>query len=93
MAPQLFTRVTASVSAFLYQVGIRIFRYLDDWLILASSLEGIIRAMDYTLQPCSDCGVSREITFDFDSGGLVSGNANQILDFEGFSNSEKDGKS
>ena len=58
MVPQLFTRVTASVSVFLYQVGIRIFRYLDDWLILASSLEGIIRAMDYTLQLCSDVGIA-----------------------------------
>ena len=36
-APQVFTRVMAPVSGFLHQLGIRMLRYLDNWLILASS--------------------------------------------------------
>ena len=36
-APQVFTRVMAPVSAFLHCAGIRIRRYLDDWLIQAAS--------------------------------------------------------
>ena len=38
-APQVFTRVMVPVSGFLHQLGIRMLRYLDDWLILASSQE------------------------------------------------------
>ena len=36
-APQVFTRVMAPVSVILHRAGIRIRRYLDDWLIQASS--------------------------------------------------------
>ena len=36
-APQVFTRVFAAVSAWAHSRGIRLLRYLDDWLILASS--------------------------------------------------------
>ena len=38
-APQVFTRVMAHVSGFLHQLGMWMLRYLDDWLILASSQE------------------------------------------------------
>ena len=38
-APQVFTWVMAPVSAFLHRTGIRLHRYLDDWLIQASSRE------------------------------------------------------
>ena len=37
MAPQVFTRVMAPVSAILHHLGIRMCRYLDDWLIQAPS--------------------------------------------------------
>ena len=36
-APQVFTRVLAVVSAWVHSHGIRLIRYLDDWLVLASS--------------------------------------------------------
>ena len=36
-APQVFTRVFAAVSAWAHSRGARLLRYLDDWLILASS--------------------------------------------------------
>ena len=36
-APQVFTRVFAVVSAWAHCHGIRLFRYLDNWLVLSSS--------------------------------------------------------
>ena len=36
-APQIFTSVFAAVSAWAHSHGIRLLRYLDDWLVLASS--------------------------------------------------------
>ena len=36
-APQVFTRVMAPVSAILHSLGIRMHRYLDDWLVQSSS--------------------------------------------------------
>ena len=36
-APQVFTRVFATVSAWAHSRGIRLLWYLDDWLVLASS--------------------------------------------------------
>ena len=36
-APQVFTRVFAAVSAWAHSRGIRLLRYLDDWLVLTSS--------------------------------------------------------
>ena len=45
-APEVFTRIMAPVSAILHRHGVRMLRYLDDWLILAlfrnrlSSIEG-----------------------------------------------------
>ena len=35
-APQVFTRVFAAVSAWAHSRGIRLLRYLDDWLVLSS---------------------------------------------------------
>ena len=37
IAPQVFTRVFAVVSAWAHSYGIRLLRYLDDWLVLSSS--------------------------------------------------------
>ena len=36
-APQVFTRVFATVSAWAHIRGVRLLRYLDDWLVLAST--------------------------------------------------------
>ena len=49
-APQVFTRVMAPVLAFLHRMGVRILRYLDDWLILASSRESVIWARNQVLE-------------------------------------------
>ena len=45
-APQVFTRVMAPVSAFLHRSGIRIRRYLSDWLLQASSRNLVLQALD-----------------------------------------------
>ena len=43
-APQVFTRVMAPVSAILHSWGIRMRRYLDDWLIQSSSRDSPSRS-------------------------------------------------
>ena len=49
-APQVFARVMAPVSTFLHHAGIRIRRYLDDWLIQAPSRPLVLQALDTELQ-------------------------------------------
>ena len=56
-ALQVFTRVMAPVSAFLHRTGIRLRRYLDDWLIQASSREQVLLALETVLQLCSSIGI------------------------------------
>ena len=61
-APQVCTRVMAPVSTFLHCAGIRISRYLDDWLVQAPSRALVLQALDTVLQLCQDLGnvVNRE---------------------------------
>ena len=56
-APQAFTRVMAPISSIMHRHGFRILRYLDDWLVLGSSLEEIVRARDFLLSLCEELGV------------------------------------
>ena len=48
-APQVFTRIMAPVSAILHRHGVRMHRYLDDWLILASSEIACLQSRDRLL--------------------------------------------
>ena len=50
-APQVFSRVMAPVSAILHSWGIRMRRYLDDWLVQSSSLESLLRDL------CHEVGI------------------------------------
>ena len=56
-APQVFTRVMAPVSAFLHRSGIRLRRYLDNWLCQVSSREQVLLALDTVLQLCYSLGI------------------------------------
>ena len=56
-APQVFTRVMAPVSSIMPRFGFWILCYLDDWLVLGSSLQEIIRARDFLLTLCSELGI------------------------------------
>ena len=56
-APQVFTRVMAQVSTFLYHASIHIRRYLDDWLIQASSGSLVLQALETVLRLCQSLGI------------------------------------
>ena len=56
-APQVFTRVMAPVSAMLHRMGVRLRRYLDDWLLLASSCEQVLLALRPVIQLCRRLGI------------------------------------
>ena len=56
-APQVFTRVFAVVSAWAHSRGIRLLRYLDDWLILASSRKELKQHVQALLSLCHSLGI------------------------------------
>ena len=56
-APQVFTRVMAPVSAILHSMGIRMRRYLDDWLVQSSSQASLLRDLRTVLQLCHKLGI------------------------------------
>ena len=56
-APQVFTCVMAPVSVIMHRHGFRILRYLDDWLVLASTFQESVRARDLLLWLCQHLGI------------------------------------
>ena len=56
-APQVFSRVMAPVSAILHSLGIRMRRYLDDWLVQSSSREALLRDLQTVLGLCHELGI------------------------------------
>ena len=56
-APQVFTRLMTPISAILHRYGIRMLRYLDDWLILTESRTACLQARDRLLQVCEELGL------------------------------------
>ena len=56
-ALQVFTRVMAPVSAILHSLGIRMRRYLDDWLVQSSSRESLLRDLQTVLSLCHELGI------------------------------------
>ena len=54
VSQQVFTRLMAPISAILHPYGIRILRYLDDWLILTESRTTCIHARDRLLHLCEE---------------------------------------
>ena len=61
-APQVFTRIMAPVSAILHKYGVRMLRYLDDWLILASSEIACFQSRDRLLVVCTELGIQVNLT-------------------------------
>ena len=61
-APQVFTRIMAPVSAILHKYGVRMLRYLDDWLILASSEIACLQSRDRLLAVCTELGIQVNLT-------------------------------
>ena len=56
-APQVFTRVFAAVSSWAHSRGVRLLRYLDDWLILSSSETKTRQHVDQLLTLCRSHGI------------------------------------
>ena len=56
-APQVFSRVMAPISAILHTMGIRMRRYLDDWLVQSSSRDSLLRDLQTVLRLCHELGV------------------------------------
>ena len=56
-APQVFTKVFAALSAWAHSHGIRLLRYLDDWLVLASSEAKAKKNVQELLSVCHSLGI------------------------------------
>ena len=55
--PQVFTRVFALVSEWAHRRGVRLLRYLNDWLVIAESRTFLLQHRDLVLQLCKDLGI------------------------------------
>ena len=87
-APQVFTWVMAPVSAILHSLGIRMRRYLDDWLVQSSSQESFPRGSSDcppTLSRIGDCHPSQEVQPHTFPGSAVSVGRHRFHLFQGFS--------
>lgn len=58
LAPRVFTRFVAAALAPLQGEGMRIFPYLDDWLICSSSRDGALRDSSRLLRHIAELGIS-----------------------------------
>ena len=56
-APQVFMKVFAAVSAWAHSRGVHLLRYLDDWLILASSETKTRQHLSQLLSLCHSLGI------------------------------------
>ena len=56
-APQVFTKVFAAVSEWAHSHGIRLLRYLDDWLVFSSSEREANQAVQSLLSLCRTLGI------------------------------------
>ena len=52
----------APVSAILHRYGVRMLRYLDDWLILASTELACLQSRDRLLLICTELGIQVNLT-------------------------------
>lgn len=66
-APQVFTRVLVPLAKLTHLAGFRILLYLDDWLILAKSLDEMQRARQFVLNLARESG----LMINFSKSNLV----------------------
>ena len=83
--PQVFTQVMAPVLTILHSLGIRMRRYLDDWLVQSFSREGLLRDLEVVLSGVGDSCQPGEVQLHSVSGGPVSRGGHRRADFYGFS--------
>ncbi len=57
LSPRVFTKVVEGARTTLWEVGVRILNYLDDWLILAQSREQLGNHRDLVLRHLSQLGL------------------------------------
>ena len=67
-APQVFTRMMAPVAVAMHRLGVRLFLYLDDWLLLAPSHREAADAVQSLLQLCNRLG----LRINYDKSHLVA---------------------
>ena len=84
----------APVAKMVYAMGIRLLRYLDNWLIFAESRQKCLWTLDQVLQlsTTGDCSESREVFSDSFPESHVSGDDTGFEEFHGFSNPEESGE-
>ena len=86
-APQVFTHVMAPISSIMHRHGFRLLRYLDDWLVLGSTFQELVRARDFLLWLCRLLGVivnpSKSSLVPTQDSGLSQDDARDFS-FEGF---------
>ena len=83
-APQVFTRVMAPVSVVFHSLGIRMRRYLDDWLVPGGPPPGSQGCL-VPLSQVGDRGQPGVVQLLSVSGGTVSRGGHRRTDFYGFS--------
>ena len=86
-APQVFTRVMAPISSIMHRHGFRLLLYLDDWLVLGSTFQDLVRAKDFLLWLCLRLrghDQSLEELFGSDSDLRLSRDDSRNFSFEGF---------
>ena len=67
---QIFTRVFSVVSEWAYRQGIRLVKYLDNWLVIADSVPCLLEYWELHLSLCKDLGDSHQL-------GEIRSGANQ----------------
>ena len=88
-APQAFTRVIVPVSSIMHRHRFRILWYLNDWLVLASTFQEIVRERDFLLWLCRQLGIHVNLTKSSLDPSQTRDN-NNYFSFKGFPDPHED---
>ena len=87
-APQVFTRVMAPLGKIVHLAGFRMVLYLDDWLVIASSRNEMLRAREFVLKLAEELGSHnklRKVSFGPISAFNIPRHGDRLHSFLGFS--------